>query len=95
MYWVIKMYRYTAEDLEIIKAARKANKNKRAEKRLYALELRACGKSASEAAKAAGFHPAYITQLTNKYQRGGIEAISGNQYGGNRKNMTYEQESAL
>lgn len=89
------MYRYTEEDQAIIRKARKANKDKRAEKRLYALELRASGKSAEEAANAAGFHPAYITQLTHKYQQGGIEAIAGNHYGGNRKNMTREEERAL
>ena len=41
------MYRYTEEDKAIIAEARKANKDKRAEKRLYAMELRARGKSAA------------------------------------------------
>ena len=89
------MYRYTKKDQEIIAAARKENKDKRAEKRLYALELRASGKSSAEVAKVVGFHPAYISQLTAKYQKGGIEAISGNHYGGNRKNMTRQEEAAL
>ena len=89
------MYRYTDEDRSIIKAARKANKDKRAEKRLYALELRASGKSLAETAKESGFHAAYITQLTEKYRKGGIEAISGNHYGGNRRNMKPEEETAL
>ena len=89
------MYRYTEEDKAIITAARKANKDKRAEKRLHALELRAAGKSAEEVASATGFHPAYISQLTGKYLAGGIEAISGNHYGGNRRNMAPEEEAAL
>ena len=46
MYRVMKMYRYTDEDKAIIEKARKENKNKRVEKRLQALELRAEGKSA-------------------------------------------------
>ena len=91
----MKMYRYTEEDRQIIMAARRKNKDKRAEKRLHALELRASGKSAAEAAEAVGFHAAYITQLTAKYRKGGIEAIAGNHYGGNRKNMTRQEESAL
>ena len=95
LYRVMKMYRYTENDRAIIAAARKENKNKRAEKRLHALELRASGKSSDEVAKAVGFHPAYISQLTAKYQKGGIEAISGNHYGGNRKNMTRQEEAAL
>ena len=89
------MYKYTEEDKAIIRAARKANKDKRAEKRLYALELRAAGKKAAEISSATGFHAAYISQLTNKYRTGGIEAISGNHYGGNHRNMTREEETAL
>ena len=89
------MYRYTEEDKAIIVAARKANKDKRAEKRLHALELRAAGKSAEEVASATGFHAAYISQLTAKYRTGGIEAISRNHYGGNHRNMAVEEEAAL
>ena len=89
------MYRYSEADLEKIAAARKRNKDKRAEKRLYALELRAEGKSAEEVSSATGFHKAYISQLTAKYHTGGIEAITGNHYGGNRRNMSAEEEAAL
>ena len=89
------MYKYTDEDRTIITRARKENKNKRVEKRLYALELRASGKSAREISEQTGFHSAYITQLSSKYQHGGIEAITGNHYCGNRRNMSYEEEAAL
>lgn len=41
------MYKYTADDREIIATARRANKDKRAEKRLHALELRASEISAA------------------------------------------------
>ena len=95
VYWVMEMYRYTAEDRGIIAEARKQNKDKRAEKRLYALELRAEGKSAEEAAALAGFCPAYISQLSAKYEKGGIEAIAENHYGGNHRNMKPEEETAL
>ena len=89
------MYRYSEEDREEIVAARKRNKDKRAEKRLYALELRAEGKSAAEVSAATGFHSAYISQLTAKYRNDGIEAIAGNHYGGNRRNMSVEKEAEL
>lgn len=89
------MYRYSEADRHIIAAARKKNKDKRAEKRLYALELRAAGKSAEEMSASTGFHRAYITQLAAKYRAGGIEAISGNHYGGNRRNMSVEEEASL
>ena len=89
------MYQYSKAELEEIVSARKRNKDKRAEKRLYALELRAAGKSAGEVSAATGFHKAYISQLTAKYRKGGIEAISGNHYGGNRRNMSAAEEAAL
>ena len=80
----MKMYRYTEEDRAIIAAARKANKDKRAEKRLYALELRASGKSAEEVAAATGFHAASISRLTAKYVKGG-----------NHKNLSVEKEAEI
>ncbi len=88
-------YRYSEKDLEIIKAARKANKRKQADRRLKALELQASGKSAKKISEITGFHPAYISQLMAKYRDGGIEAIVGNHYGGNRRNMSVEEEAKL
>ena len=89
------MYEFSKEEIAAIEKARRKNKNKRAESRLKALELRAKGNSASEVAKATGFHAAYITQLVAKYRDHGLEAISGNHYGGNRRNMTVEQEAEI
>ncbi len=80
-------HRYSEKDQEIIKAARKANKDKQVERRLKSLELQASGKSGKEISAITGFHPAYISQLMAKYRDGGIEAITGNYYGGNRRNM--------
>ncbi len=91
----MKMYRYTDEDRAIIAAARKANRDKQVEKRLHALELRASGKSAKEIAAEAGLKEGYIPQLTAKYLAGGIEAISKNHYGGNRRNISVEKEAEL
>ena len=51
--------------------------------------------TAEEVAAATGFHKAYISQLTVKYRAGGIEAISGNHYGGNRWNMSVSEEASL
>ena len=33
--------------------------------------------------------------LAAKYKKGGIEAISGNHYGGNRRNMSVEDEAEI
>lgn len=65
------------------------------EKRLIALELQAAGKKAKEISAITGFHPGYISQLKAKYRDGGIEAITGNHYGGNRRNMSFEEEANL
>ncbi len=93
---VMKMkHRYSEKEREIIKIARKANKDKQVERRLKALELQASGKRAKEISAITGFHPAYISQLMAKYRDGGIEAITGNHYGGNRRNMSVEEEAEL
>ena len=95
---VVKMasrYQFSEEEIKAIQQARKENKDKRAETRLKALELRAKGEGAKEVAKAAGFHPAYVTQLVAKYRDHGLEAISGNHYGGNHRNMSVEKEAAI
>lgn len=92
---MIRKYTFTEKDLENIKEARKNNKDKRAEKRLHALQLRAEGKRSKEAAGVVGTSAAYISQLAAKYFKGGIEAIAGNHYGGNRRNMSYEEEEQI
>ena len=88
-------YQFSKEEIGAIKQARKGNKNKRVEARLKALELRAEGEKASEVAKATGFHAAYVTQLVAKYRDHGLEAITGNHYGGNHRNMSVEEEAAI
>ena len=88
-------YTFTEKDLEIIINARKKNKDKRAEFRLHALQLRAEGKKSKEIAKEMGISAPYISQLSAKYFKDGIEAISGNHYGGNRRNMSYEEEEGI
>ena len=92
---MVSRYKFSEEEIAAIEKARRENTNKRAEARLKALELRAKGNSASEVAKATGFHAAYITQLVAKYRDHGLEAISGNHYGGNRRNMSMEQEAEI
>ena len=96
--WVIKMscrYKFSEEEIKAIEQRRKGNKDKRAEGRLKALELRAKGAKAKEVAKATGFHAAYVTQLVAKYRENGLDAISGNHYGGNHRNMSVEEASIL
>ena len=88
-------YRFSNEEVAAIKEARRVNKDKRAEARLKALELRAEGMKSKEVSQATGFHAAYVTTLVAKYREKGLEAISGNHYGGNRRNMSVEEEAAI
>ena len=88
-------YKFSSEEIAAIKAARKNNKDKRADARLKALELRAEGMKSGEVSQATGFHPAYVTTLVAKYRDKGLEAISGNHYGGNHRNMSFEEEAAI
>ena len=88
-------YRFSAEEIAAIKEARRVNKDKRADARLEALELRAEGMKSKEVSQATGFHAEYVSTLVAKYRKKGLEAISGNHYGGNRRNMSFEEEAAI
>ena len=88
-------YRFSEGQIKEIEQARKDNKDKRAEARLKALELRAKGASANEVADATGFHAVSVTRLVAKYRDHSIEAIAGNHYGGNHRNMSVEEEAAI
>ena len=88
-------YKFSEEQIKEIEQARKDNKDKRAEARLKALELRAKGASSNEVAAATGFHAGSVTRLVAKYRDHGIEAISGNHYGGNHRNMSIEEEMCI
>lgn len=88
-------YNFSKEEIQAIADTRKQNKDKRADARLHALELCAKGKSGKEISEVTGFHPAYVTQLVAKYRDHGLEAISGNHYGGNHRNMSVEEEAKL
>ena len=88
-------YKFSKEEIKAIEERRKENKDKRAETRLKALELRAKGAAAKEVSAATGLHAAYVTQLVAKYRKNGLEAISGNHYGGNHRNMSVEEEAGI
>lgn len=85
-------YEITAEQRAGIEEARAKNKDKQVEYRLKALSMRAEGASARKIGEATGYHPAYVSRLVSKYIHGGLEAITGNHYGGNRRNISYEEE---
>ena len=85
-------YVFTDDQLEEIKKARKENRDKRIEKRLEALQLRAEGKKNKEISDKTGFHIQYITVLVSRYKKEGINGIIANNYRGNHRNLSYAEE---
>ena len=59
------------------------------------MELRAKGADAKQVSRATGFHASSVSRLVAKYRDHGLEAISGNHYGGNHRNMSIEEEAAI
>ena len=88
-------YAFTEEEIVEIQECRRKNRDKNVDRRLKALELKAAGRTGREIAEITGYNSGYITRLAAKYRKGGMEAITGNHYGGNRRNMTYEEEAEL
>ena len=75
------------------KEAQQANKDKRIEKRLEVLELRCEGKSQKEIVEKTRFHRSYVCSLIKKYFEEGLQAVAESHYGGNHKNMSFEEEA--
>lgn len=90
-----KRIEITSAQREEIEAARKKNRNKTVERRLQALLMRANGKSLQEISEATGYHYAHVSQLISKYAHGGLDPVVKSEYGGNRRNLSYEEEAQL
>lgn len=88
-------YNFTAEDLEVIRTEKAKNKNKRIDKRLTVLEMSAQGADRADISHITGYHIDYIPKLISQYRDGGIEAITGNHYHGNHRNITVEEEMEI
>ena len=90
-----KSYAISQSQLVEIETARKKNRNKSIERRLYVLFMRAEGKSLEEISEKTGYHISTASKLISRYMREGIRAITENHYKGNRRNMSFEEEAAI
>ena len=90
-----KSYAISQSQLVEIETARKKNRNKNVERRLYVLVMRAEGKSLEEISEKTGYHISTASKLIARYMRDGISAIAENHYKGNRRNMSFEEEAAI
>ena len=88
-------YEFTEEQIEELTKAAKENKEKGVDRRLRTLLMRAKGKKLSEIVAATGYSFSGIVKLVSKYRQGGLAAIVENHYGGNHRNMSFEEETAL
>ena len=88
-------YEIFQEQKEEIEQARKNNRHKRIELKLKVLSLRAEGKTLKEISEMAGYNYLYVSKIISKFIHKGFSYFTQNHYGGNRRNMTYEQEEAI
>ena len=88
-------YEFTEEQIEELTNATKANKRKDVDRRLRALLMRAKGNTLTGIAQVTGYSFSNITKLVRTYRADGLASIVENHYGGNHRNMSYEEEAAL
>ena len=86
---------FTEEQLAEIKAARKTNKNKNADRRLRILELRASGVTIIKTAELTESNRGYVSSLVKRYFDEGLESIIKDHRKSNRYNMTFAEEEAF
>lgn len=88
-------YTFSEKEVREIKAARQENRDKNVDRRLRALELKAEGYTGKRIAEITGYNSGYVTKLAAKYHARGLSAITENHCGGNRRNMSLEEEAAF
>ena len=78
---------------EEITEIRKTVKDKRVDKRLWAVQLRGEGMDNPEIAEKLDTSAKVISRWVSAYCNGGIEALMGGKFGGNRRNISFEKET--
>jgi Transposase and inactivated derivatives len=90
-----KTYVISAEDCIKIEEARRENKNKQVEKRLRAVQLRGEGKKNHEIGDILETSSDMVSLWVASYAKGGIEALMPKKRGGNRRNISFEEEAKM
>ena len=88
-------YQITEKQKEEIEQIRKKNKNKQIERRLKVLSLKAEGASYKEIMAATGYSKANVAKIVKLYFEKGLEEIIVSKYGGNHRNLSYEEEEQI
>jgi transposase len=90
-----KRYEINAEQAAEIAAVRKGIRDKNADRRLHAVQLRGEGMKNGAVAAKLDADKRMVSAWVRLYAEGGIEALLPKKRGGNRRNLTYEQEAAV
>ena len=90
-----KAYEISQEQVAEIESYRKLNKNKNVDKRLRAVQLRGEGYDNKAIADKVEAHPTVVSRWICSYVKNGITAILKGNYGGNRRNLTKEEEKVF
>jgi len=90
-----KLYEVTEKHVAEIERYRKLNRDKNVDKRLRAVQLRGEGYDNREIAEKVEAHPTVVSRWICSYVKNGISAILKGSYGGNRRNLSKEEEEAF
>lgn len=90
-----KTYAITKEQMTEIAKARKTNRDKQAEKRLRAVQLRGEGKKNSEIGRQLETSSDVVSRWISWYVKGGVEALLPKKREGRHRNMSYEEEACF
>lgn len=90
-----KTFKISEAEAEEIRKKRKEIKDKKVDKRLYAVQLRGEGHKNEEIAEKLDTSAKVVSRWVSAYSNGGIEALLSGKYGGNHRNATLEEELAF
>ena len=85
-------YEISQEQVREVEKARKANRDKQVEKRLYAVQLRGEGKKNEEIAKKLETSSDVVSRWVSLYAKGGLSTLLAKKRGGNHRNISYAEE---
>jgi transposase len=86
-------YIISKDHLGEIIGKREENRDKQADKRLWAVQLRGEGMKNPQIAEKLDTSPKVVSRWISAYCNKGINALLRGKFGGNRRNMSYEEES--
>ena len=88
-----RIFQISETQTEEIAAMRKTITDKRVDKRLWAVQLRGEGMRNPKIAEKLDTSAKVVSRWVSAYCKGGIEALMGGKFGGNRRNMSLEEET--